>query len=73
MRPRTIKELFAAAGNATQLAASLNLCALTVENWRKRGIPQKHWAAICEKYGVKPEDLYRISVAAQQSASIKLK
>ncbi len=67
MKPKNIKDLFEVAGNSTQLAASLNVQAFTVENWKRRGIPQKYFAHISKKYGISIEDIYKISMLCKES------
>jgi len=52
--------LFDLAGNSTKLAASLDLHAYTVENWRRCGVPQKYWDKIVQLYGVSVDELYTI-------------
>lgn len=56
-----LSDLFALAGTSTKLAAALNLHAYTVENWRRAGVPRKHWDKLHELYGVTPAELHLLS------------
>lgn len=55
-----IQDIYALAGGSTKLAAELNLHAITVEGWRRSGIPVKHWPSLIEKYDISPAELYYI-------------
>lgn len=57
---RYLQDIFELAGGSTKLAARLNVHTYTVENWRRTGIPQKYWEAICKHYDVSPGELFQV-------------
>ena len=63
-KPRQLKylqDLIDLAGSTTKLAAQLNLHAVSVEYWRKAGVPQKYWDQLFELYGITPAELNAIT------------
>ena len=47
--PESIEALIAIVGTSAKFAAALGLrVSCSVDNWKRRGIPRKHWAKIAE-------------------------
>jgi hypothetical protein len=56
--PRSFAEVIALWPNASDLAAVLDVEAVTVRAWRRRGIPARYWAAVAEaaRFSGRPVD-----------------
>lgn len=55
-----LEDVVQLAGSTTKLAAQLGLHAITVENWRRCGIPQKYWGKLYDLYGITPGELHYV-------------
>lgn len=58
---RDLEALFETAGGAINIAVKLKLHQLTVERWRRHGIPQKWWTQLIKAYELSPELLHSIN------------
>lgn len=58
---KKLQDVFEVAGGSTKLAATLNLHAYTVENWRRAGIPMRHWDTLFDLYGITPAELFYVT------------
>lgn len=56
--PRSFTDVIALWGSAAELAALLDVEAVTVRAWRRRGIPARYWAAVAEaaRFSGRPVD-----------------
>ena len=57
----TFEDLIAEAGNATKLAALMDVHAYAVLYWKNHGIPTKYWDSLSDLFSLTPGDLYEIS------------
>jgi hypothetical protein len=58
---RTIQDLSDLAGGLQIVAGACNVHQITVERWRKTGIPEKYHLILADKFGVLPIDLAKIN------------
>lgn len=66
----TVQEICDLAGSIQRLAADLNIHQLTIERWRKCGIPNKYHLILAEKYGIFPIDLIKMNKRLRKNAGL---
>lgn len=71
MKIKNIDDIFELAGGSVHLASHLDLHQTTVLQWRKIGIPIRHWAQIIEWLKVTADDLFTVSERALNDNSDK--
>ncbi len=56
--PKSFADVIALWASASELAALLDVEAVTVRAWRRRGIPARYWAAVAEaaRFSGRPVD-----------------
>lgn len=65
----SVKELIEHCGGATKFAAAIDAHAYTIENWKVRGIPHKHWDKIMRRFGVTLEELHAANMRIRKLAA----
>lgn len=68
---RYIQDLIDLAKGPAYLAASLNVHQITVERWRRSGIPVKYWDDIFELYNVPPAVLHSVNKICRKTHAVK--
>ena len=58
---KNINELFIRAGGDIKVAVALDLHHLTVQRWRKHGIPLKYWEKLSKLYEITPAEIYAVN------------
>ena len=58
---KTIQDLCDVAGGIQIVAAACNVHQITVERWRKTGIPEKYHPLLADKFLIFPIDLVKIN------------
>jgi len=56
-----IQDVYDAAGSTSKLAYALGVHQVTVEGWRRAGIPLKYWDRLFKLYMITPAELYSVS------------
>lgn len=62
-----IQDVYDAAGSSLKLAAALDVHQVTVEGWRRAGIPQKWWDRLLELYQITPAELYSVTKSCRKA------
>ena len=60
-RINTIEDIFEMANGCAHLAAQLGAHQVTVQGWRKAGIPNRWWDKLFNLYGLTPGELYTVT------------
>jgi hypothetical protein len=58
---KNINEFFIKAGGDIKVAVALGLHHLTVQRWRKHGIPLKYWEKLSRLYDITPAEIYTVN------------
>ncbi len=57
----TIEDLFDISNGTARIAVALGVHQLSVQRWRKIGIPLKYWEQLIKLYNLDPATLYTIT------------
>lgn len=71
-RINTIEDLFELANGCAELASKLSVHQVTVEFWRRSGVPVKYWDQLFDLYGLTPAELFSITKKCRAKTKARL-